>query len=1038
MPHAVRYAYLAVAVALAAAMVVVAVRARRRGALRSGSVVVLIVSALPLVYVGLTHAGIARETYLRFHHPEALVACSLAGAFLAWRFSQLPLRMSKLRRGLVIALSTAATLAALFAVAEPEIGKPLDRMTIILAVDRSRSIDLVPGADGRIRNELRVAEIGMHAEDRVGTLVFGANAEIEDPPRPRSDLPPAQRVAVGRDGTNLELAIRRALTELPADSASRIVILSDGVQTRGDALAAGAAAVAADVPVDVVVLDQKLVPDVRVVTVRAPPHADKDETIELRVVVSSAVDTKVDVRVRRDGELIRKTDQPIAISKGENVLALREQATDPGLHRYDVEVTAVDPAADAAPEDNAGSTFVKVRGATSALVMEGDLDKGAPLAAALTASGFKVTEVSTTGVPSDIGGFANYDVVVLSDIRASDLSPTQIDAMASYARDLGGGLVLMGGDRSMGPGGYARTPIEEVSPVAFDLKQDKRRASLAEVIAIDFSGSMGAYVSGQTKLSLANEAAARSASLLGAGDRLGVEHVDTTVHWTVPMGPVSDVAKIAAEIRGVDVGGGGIYTDIALEAGYAALEKESVNLKHMLLFADGGDAEQIAGCRALVKHAFDRGMTTSVISLGRGSDSPELEVLSKIGGGRFYLIEDATKLPAVFTQETILAARSSLHEVDFKPDVRTTGGPTRGVDFGASPILKGYVVTVPKSRAALFLTGPDADPLLATWAAGIGRVAAFTSDYKNRWGQQWLGWGDAAKLFGQIARDVARKADDPRVRLESDASGGELHVRADIVGDDGRAQTFRRLTVHVAGPDGFSRDVPLDAVGAGRYAASVPLDRPGTYIAAAKDEVSNESVGTTGAALGAGEELRPTGSDRVLLTRLAAMTGGKVRDTLAGIFDDRAAKRFAYTPLATPLVMFAAVSMLLAVASRRLGIPEVVVGLAARAKTRRAAAAKRRAEEASELERQRRLAEGEQQRLKEVLLARRQKSAAGSSILGDARGGASRRPNEPGPIAPRAARPTTRDETTPGPSTTPAERTLTVAERLAIKRRERR
>ena len=163
MPHAVRYAYLAVAVALAAAMVVVAVRARRRGALRSGSVVVLIVSALPLVYVGLTHAGIARETYLRFHHPEALVACSLAGAFLAWRFSQLPLRMSKLRRGLVIALSTAATLAALFAVAEPEIGKPLDRMTIILAVDRSRSIDLVPGADGRIRNELRVAEIGMHA-----------------------------------------------------------------------------------------------------------------------------------------------------------------------------------------------------------------------------------------------------------------------------------------------------------------------------------------------------------------------------------------------------------------------------------------------------------------------------------------------------------------------------------------------------------------------------------------------------------------------------------------------------------------------------------------------------------------------------------------------------------------------------------------------------------------------------------------------------------------------------------------------------------
>jgi Ca-activated chloride channel family protein len=1035
MDHAARYAYLAIAIVLAMAMVFIAVRARRGGSLRTGSVVVLVVSVLPLVYVGLTHAGVIRETYVRFHHPEALVACSLAGAFLAWRFSHLPLRMSKLRRALVIGLSTASVLAALFAVAEPELGKPLDRMTIMIAVDRSRSIDLVPGADSRVRNELRVAEVGMHADDRVGTIVFGANAAIEDPPRPKSDLPPPQRVSVGRDGTDLELAIRRALTELPADSASRLVILSDGVQTRGDALAAGAAAVAADVPVDVVVFDQKLVPDVRVVTVRAPPHADKDETIELRVVVWSAVETKVDVRVRRDGELIRKTDQPIAIARGENVLALREQATDPGLHRYDVEVTAVDPAADAAPEDNSGSTFIKVRGATSALVMEGDIDKAAPLAAALAASGFKVTEVSTTGVPSDIGGLANYDVVVLSDIRASDLSTTQVDAIASYARDLGGGLVLMGGDRSMGPGGYARTPIEEVSPVAFDLKQDKRRASLAEVIAIDFSGSMGAYVSGQTKLSLANEAAARSASLLGPGDRLGVEHVDTSVHWTVPMGPVTDVGKIGAEIRGVDVGGGGIYTDISLEAGYAALDKETVNLKHMLLFADGSDAEQIAGCRALVKRAFDRGMTTSVISLGRGSDSPELEVLSKIGGGRFYLIEDATKLPAVFTQETILAARSSLHEVDFKADTKTTGGPTRGVDFGASPILKGYVVTVPKSRAAVYLTGPDGDPVLATWAAGIGRVAAFTSDYKNRWGQQWLGWGDAAKLFGQVARDVARKADDPRVRLESDASGGELHVRADVVGDDGRAQTFRRLTIHVAGPDGFSRDVPLDAVGAGRYAASIPLDRPGTYIAAAKDEVSGESVGTTGAALGAGEELRPTGSDRALLSRLAAMTGGKVRDTLAGIFDDRAAKRFAYSPLATPLVLFAALAMLLAVASRRLGIPDVAVRLAARAKERRAEAARRRSEEASEFDRQRRLADAEQQRLKEVLLARRQKNAPGASILGDAPGDGARRSSEQGPIARRRAEPGGR--VAPAKPAAPAERQLTVAERLAIKRRER-
>ena len=360
----------------------------------------------------------------------------------------------------------------------------------------------------------------------------------------------------------------------------------------------------------------------------------------------------------------------------------------------------------------------------------------------------------------------------------------------------------------------------------------------------------------------------------------------------MPIGPVTDPVAIAGRIRAVGVGGGGIYTDISLVAAYSALEHETVNLRHTLLFADGDDAEQLAGCRALVSGAAAKGITTSVISLGRGHDTPELEVLSKLGNGRFYLIDDATKLPAVFTQETILASKGAIKENPFKISPGSPTAATRGIALDDAPELRGYVVTVPKPRATIALGGPEGDPVLATWAVGIGRSAAFTSDFKDRWGVGWLRWPGAVKMFGQVGRDTARKADDPRVRLESDASGGELHVRADVVGDDGRAQTFRRLTVHVAGPDGFSRDIALEAVGAGRYGANVPLSRPGTYVATAKDELTNEAVGTTGAVLTAGEELRPTGSDRALLGRITTMTGGKMRDTLAGVYDDRAARRF--------------------------------------------------------------------------------------------------------------------------------------------------
>ena len=301
---------------------------------------------------------------------------------------------------------------------------------------------------------------------------------------------------------------------------------------------------------------------------------------------------------------------------------------------------------------------------------------------------------------------------------------------------------------------------------------------------------------------------------------------------------------------------------------------------------------------------------------------PELEALSKIGDGRFYLIEDARRLPTVFTQETILAARSALNEVDFRVALGASAPPTRGIDFAEAPILRGYVVTIPKPRSAVMLTGPEGDPILATWSVGMGRAAAFTSDLKDRWGVRWTSWPGASSLVAQLARDVNRLADDPHVRLEADTGGGQLHIRAEVVDDKGRAQTFRRLNAHVAGPDGITYDVPLEPIGAGAYAAVQPLSRPGTYVVTARDELDNKNVSTTGAVLTAGEELRPTGTDRSLLARLVSVTGGKNRDTLAGIFTDRSAQRFSYWPVTPWLVGFSCLFLLFTVASRRLSVPE--------------------------------------------------------------------------------------------------------------------
>ncbi|HMJ12068.1 MAG TPA: VWA domain-containing protein [Polyangiaceae bacterium] len=891
-------------------------------------------SLAPALYTGLVWAGVVRDHLLRFERPLWSVPCALVLLFIALCLTELSPRQGAFRRTLVEGAVAVSALCLMLAVLGCEIGKPLDRLAVIVALDRSRSIDLVPGAEARIASELRVAELGMRDDDRIASVAFAADAVIEDALRPKSRLPSAQVADVGRDGTDLAAGMRRALSEVPADFAARVVLVSDGVSTRGDPMDAASAAALAGVPVDVVPLDQSQLPDVRVVSVRTTPRANVGETLDIRVATASSSEADVEIRLYRDGELVQKGVTRVA--QGEDVLRLREVAPDAGLHRYEVQLSALDAKHDQAPEDNSGSTFLRVRGEAIALVLEQDPALAEPLALALESAAFKVQRAGPAGMPADLAGFAAYDLIVLSDIAAAEIAPSQLDALASYVRDMGGGLLLMGGDRAFGPGGYGKTPIEEVSPVSFDLKQERRRASLAEIIAIDYSGSMAARVGSKTKLDLANEAAARSAELLGAGDRLGVMHVDTAVRWTLPLGPVSDTAAIAKAIRSVSVGGGGIYIDLTLKNAYEALGREKVNLKHLLLFSDGSDAEERQNAPALVSAAKARGITTSVIALGRGGDVAALEHMSKLGDGRFYLIEDASRLPSVFAQETILAARSAINEVEFRALPAAPGAAIRGIDLRAAPSLTGYVVTIGKSRAQVHLRAAEGDPLLATWSIGVGRSAVFTSDYKDRWGRSWTGWNGATQLFGQLARDIARRADDARVRVEADAAGGELHVRANVVDDDGRAESFRRLKVRIGGPDGFSRDVTLEAVGAGAYASRTPLSRPGAYIVTAVDELTNEPLATTGAVLTAGEELRPTGSDRRLLGQIASLTGGKLRDTLAGIFHDREAKRFAYRSIDAWLTALAAFALLGSVAARRLALPEALLRLPERLSRRRA------------------------------------------------------------------------------------------------------
>jgi len=69
-----------------------------------------------------------------------------------------------------------------------------------------------------------------------------------------------------------------------------------------------------------------------------------------------------------------------------------------------------------------------------------------------------------TGIPSDAESLAQFDVFIIGDLDSSYLTAAQQEAVLDRVRG-GAGLIMLGGYRALGPGGYAATPLAAVLPV---------------------------------------------------------------------------------------------------------------------------------------------------------------------------------------------------------------------------------------------------------------------------------------------------------------------------------------------------------------------------------------------------------------------------------------------------------------------------------------------------------------------------------------------------------------------------------------------
>lgn len=795
----------------------------------------------------------------------------------------------------------------IFALAGTQIVRGADKLAVVFLVDVSDSVGQQAQEDqlAYVRDALQ----SMRPDDQAAVIAFGGNALVERPMSTVRELAPLRSTPV-QGNTDLEEAIGLGLALFPADAAKRMVILGDGQPTVGDAFVAARRAAATGVQIDYVQYERADANDVRLLEVNVPTSVGAGQSFDLSMTIEADQATPATLTVFAGGTIIHREQVDLPAGTSRRALALQAGST--GFRDFRVQVDPL--GSDSFYQNNGLSTFSQVIGPPRVLLVSTTDEEVQYLLPALEQQGLDVTLARPDGLPNGVAALAEYNSVILANVPATRLTNQRMLALQTYVRDLGGGLIAIGGPESYAPGGYFQTPLEETLPLEMRIRDQQRLPQLTIVYVIDRSGSMSvAGVSGVSNLELAKEAIIRSLDFMQPSDRAGIVSFDTQGYWIADVQDVLDRRSLQMLVATLRSGGG---TDIlaGMQLAGDAMVNEPSQRKHIILLTDGGANPQgLIELSGTLNTDFDT--TTSVIAIGGGAAS-FLDDMARAGGGNYHATESIETIPSIFAQETVLATRSYIIENQFVPALTALSPIMDGIT--SAPPLLGYVAATPKQTAQVILRTPDAfsDPILASWQYGLGRAIAFTSDATARWSGNWVNWDDFARFWSQSVRWTITESASSNVEAQVVMEGEQARLVVDAREADGSFRNGLVLRSSLVAPDGTAAALALQQVAPGRYEAVFDPASEGAYFLNVVDD-QNQRLSLTGWVMSYSPEYRQQGSS--ILEELANLTGGKsLADDASGAFTHDLLAQASLTPIAPLLLLIALLLLPFDVAVRRL------------------------------------------------------------------------------------------------------------------------
>lgn len=801
------------------------------------------------------------------------------------------------RRVLAVVFRSAVVALLAMALARIQYVRRNENVAVVFVLDKSHSIpeDRRKAAEDYVRKAIGQAG----RDDRVGVITFDGQADVDLIPSRGGDKGLGNSIGFGMtvqpDITNIAAGVRLALAALPEGYKRRIVVITDGNQNAGNLVEEVGAAVASGVAIDIVPLEYSHDREILLDRIVVPSQAGKETRLPVRIIAKSKRPTRARLTLYHNGQVVPLPQseydldgdmRPTVIKTAVEVFG-RPGSSDFGeWHSFDARLSPVDEGADEIVQNNRATAFTVVDEQSLVLILTREEEKADHdlLLSALKREKVNVVLKTVEDFVVDAVNLQNYSAVLLSNISAETFNGEQHKALAGYVRDSGGGLIMIGGNESFGAGGWIGKPVEEVSPVYFDIRQKKVMPRGALVIIMHSCESPQGNDYGE-------KAAIATVETLSSRDYLGVITFNPSVggaNWDVPLSLLADKAGVISRMRNLQIGDMPDFGSTMQMAVTGLLGLKDVSQRHMIIISDGDPQPPSS---SIIQQMIKNKITASTIGIGYGGahciEQTLISIARQTSGDprKFFRCTNPRTLPQIFVKEAKTIRRSLISEESFTPalaqyDIQTV----QGVADGPMPKLGGLVLTEPKADIVMPLVRKNADgrddPLLAYRHFEMGKMAVFTSGMWRKWGATWAEWDKFGKFWSQLIRWCMRQppGHDFDVSTRIDGNVGRIVVEA--LKKDASYLNFLQIGGRLTLPNGDSRPLQLIQTGPGQYEGQFNVVDNGDYLinliyTDPTDPERKHGVIRSGLSIPYSQEFRELQANMPLLERIVSRSGGR-------------------------------------------------------------------------------------------------------------------------------------------------------------------